>query len=59
VGGMGGGGAEMTKALYAHMNNKTIKKNKRFCTWAIALNKLIKKKRLSWSQRADTPYQGR
>jgi hypothetical protein len=29
VGGKGGGGAggEMTQALYAHMNNKTIKKN--------------------------------
>jgi hypothetical protein len=31
VGGKGGGGGmggEMTQALYAHMNNKTIKKNK-------------------------------
>jgi hypothetical protein len=26
VGGKGGVGAEMTQALYAHMNNKTIKK---------------------------------
>jgi hypothetical protein len=27
--GTGGGGGEMTQALYAHMNNKTIKKKKR------------------------------
>jgi hypothetical protein len=26
VGGKGGGGGEMNQALYAHMNNKTIKK---------------------------------
>jgi hypothetical protein len=25
VGGPGGGGGQMTQALYAHMNNKTIK----------------------------------
>jgi hypothetical protein len=30
VGGKGGGGGEMTQALYAHMNNKTIKKRKGF-----------------------------
>jgi hypothetical protein len=32
VGGKGGGGGrggEMTQALYAHMNNKTIKKKRR------------------------------
>jgi hypothetical protein len=32
-GGAGGGGgqrAEMTQALYAHMNNKTIKKKEQF-----------------------------
>jgi hypothetical protein len=32
VGGFGGGGGvrgEMTQALYAHMNNKTIKKKER------------------------------
>jgi hypothetical protein len=27
--GVGAGGGEMTQALYAHMNNKTIKKRKK------------------------------
>jgi hypothetical protein len=29
-GGRGGQGGEMTEALYAHMNNKTIKKTRLF-----------------------------
>jgi hypothetical protein len=28
-----GQGGEMTQALYAHMNNKTIKKRERECMW--------------------------
>jgi hypothetical protein len=28
-GGVGAGGVEMTQALYAHMNNKTIKKERK------------------------------